>query len=232
MLPTMQPTVDRSRATAMARIRLAVLAVVGLFVGHTAVYLAQYGPGRSFAVAMTSGNHDGYWLAFIVVATTGATVLALRTAVRLWCLRSAARQVHEVDPRRPDALPAPSYRRVVGQLARILVPVLILGYAVQENLEHIVGHGHVLGLGALVGPENPLALPVLSVVAVALAAVGAIVRWRIAVLSRRLTPRPARFERPTAALPPGLAWVIGPVQREVLRRPHLGRAPPLSGATR
>jgi hypothetical protein len=234
MLAAMQPIVDRSRATAMARLRLVVLATVGLFIGHTAVYLVQYGPGSTFARAMSTGNHDGYWLGFVIVATTGTVVLALRTVVRFWFLRSAAGQAP--GPDQPDPLAAasvaPSYRAVTVSLARILVPVLILGYAIQENLEHILGHGHVLGVGALVGPENPLAIPVLTAVALVLAIIGAVVRWRIAILSGRLAAGRSRFEPPTPALTPGLTWMIGPVERDILRRPHRGRAPPEPVAAR
>ena len=56
-----------------------------------------------------------------------------------------------------------------------LALVVALGFAVQENLEHLLTHGHAPGLGVLAGPEYPLALPIIGLVTAATAVVAALV---------------------------------------------------------
>jgi len=107
-----------------------------------------------------------------------------------------------------------------------------LAFALQENIEHLAGHGHLIGLGALIGPEYPLALPVIGLVALAAAALGALVRWRIALLEARVgvRPVPARPRGLTARRPaPGWAIVATlRIRAWSLVRLDAGRAPPVA----
>ncbi len=228
------PTLQVRHAVLAQRARFAVLAVIGLFVGHTVVFAAQWGAGPSFSEAMTAGGHDGYWFVFMLAATTGGVVLALRTGVRLWSLRDDPRR-RRVASGRMAALPVsvPSYAGVFRGLGGRLVPTLLLGYLLQENLEHLSSHGHLIGLGALSGPENPVALPVLTLVALGLAAIGALVRWRIATLEaqRAATTVHRLRARGLDADRPSIAWSIRPAARSVILLPRLGRAPPLSSGS-
>jgi hypothetical protein len=124
--------------------------------------------------------------------------------------------------------------RTYGQdLRGLWLPILALtlaAFTVQENVEHLVGHGHLIGLGALAGPEYPLALPVIAMVTLLVAAAGALVRWRIAALEARLVgrlddprPRGLAADRPA----PGWADIAAlRLQARFLIRPAPGRAPP------
>ncbi len=183
-------TIETSGATArlLRAIRFALLGLVSLGVAHDAIFAAQYGFGGTFARAMQAGGHDGYWPIFSTLVVIAATVLGLRAAVRLG------------RPRRTDDLghagPAPSsagsergyVRELVGLWSALFVAVTMV-FTVQENIEHLVGHGHLIGLGALSGPEYPLALPVIGLVSLIAATLGALVRWRIEVLTARRAGR-------------------------------------------
>ena len=94
--------------------------------------------------------------------------------------------------------------------------LVALAFAVQENAEHVLSHGHLIGAGALIGPEYPLALPVLAVVSGLAAAVTALVREHEADLLRRIAAAPARVRSPLhiGAAGPG--------------RPLVGRSTPMS----
>lgn len=64
--------------------------------------------------------------------------------------------------------------------------LVAVAFALQENAEHLVGHGHGIGLGALIGPEYPLALPVLAAVTGLAATVIALARHHEGELLRRI----------------------------------------------
>jgi len=222
------PTLSHSTASTAHRLRFLLLALVGLFLGHTAVFAAQYGVGGNFAAAMTAGGHDDYWGVFMLIASTGGLILLIATIVRISRLPNPAPVRALV--RLPDIVTGgdlPTYGHVFVDLARRLMPTLIVGYAIQENIEHLASHGHLIGLGALGGTENPIALPVLVAVSAALAALGALVRWRIALLvaHRAAAPHSVR-ERGHAPCIPALAWVIRPAVPSAILLPLLGRAPP------
>lgn len=109
-----------------------------------------------------------------------------------------------------------------------LLAVVAIGFAIQENIEHLVGHSHAPGLGALIGPEYPLALPVIALItgvaAFAAAMLGQTERALLAVIAdamRRILARaPGRTSRPPGRL---RAALIAP-----LAGAWAGRAPPWS----
>jgi hypothetical protein len=101
--------------------------------------------------------------------------------------------------------------------------VVAIGFAIQENIEHVLAHGHAIGSGALLGPEYPLAIPVIGTISLLAALVMAAFQTAEHVLlagvhPRRPAPRaPRRVQRPRRriVLPSGLT-----------ARAHGGRAPP------
>jgi hypothetical protein len=109
--------------------------------------------------------------------------------------------------------------------ARLFVLVAI-GFAIQENLEHLGMHAHAIGAGALIGPEYPLALPVIGLITMVAASIAALVtgaeRALIATIAAALRQgvrrAPRRLDRPplriTEPRPPVLAGAAA------------GRAPP------
>jgi hypothetical protein len=208
--------------------RFGALALVSMWLAHDAVFAVEHGIGAGFAAAMSAGGHDGYWWAFSLVVATAATLLGLWVAIRL--IRLAAR-TQAVRPR-PARRPVPTYRGELGGLWIALFAVTTAAFAFQENVEHLAGHGHLIGLGALTGPEYPLAVPVIAAVTFVAAALGALVRWRIAVLEARIG---GRLHEPRArglhrSRPPA-AWAeIASARAHAwfLVRLDAGRAPPRS----
>jgi hypothetical protein len=216
----------------LAAARFALLAIACVAVAHTAIFAVEHGVGAGFAGAMRSGGHDGYWPAFSVLVAIAGTVLGLRAAVRLGRPRRAsARGSQRSSASSPPAGPR-SYPAELVRLWSLLFAVVGVAFAVQENVEHLVGHGHLIGLGALIGPEYPLALPVIGLVALAAAALGALVRWRIARLQALVAGRriPIR-QRGLAARRPAPGWAIVAALRLrawSLVRLDAGRAPPVA----
>jgi hypothetical protein len=226
-------TIETSGATArlLRAIRFAMLGLVSVGVAHDAIFAAQYGFGGTFARAMQAGGHDGYWPIFSTIVVVAATVLGLRAAVRLGRTHPAEAGGRVGPPAPSSAGPERGYRRELVGLWSALFVVVTAVFTVQENIEHLVGHGHLIGLGALSGPEYPLALPVIGLVSLIAAMLGALVRWRIAVLTARHAGRHS-FERPPRrpiARRPAARWAdiaaLG-AHSWFLVRLDAGRAPP------
>jgi hypothetical protein len=183
--------------------RFALLALGGLLVGHQAVYVAQYGEGAALSQAMTTGGHDGYWSTFTTLALSGLLLLLLRSAWRLIELR------RETAGLAVEAAEGQRARAYVRELLRLWPPLfgtVSIAYLIQENIEHLLGQGHPAGFSPLVSAQAALALPILGLVTLAFAVVGALVRWRMAVLEARVRAARARIR-----------WLAGPADRLVTR---------------
>ncbi len=199
------------------RLAFWALAAVALFVSHDAIFLAQVGPGEPFARAVREAGH-GYWGAVSFALAAIGLLAAAAASIRLRSLR-----------RRAATLGAAAHRpglRSLGAVWLRLFAVVVIGFAVQENIEHYLTHLHAPGLGALLGPEYPLALPVIGLVtgmaAVAAAAFrGAEAELQAAIataLGRAFGHAPRSLPRPPARL-----WVarVSPLACSIA-----GRAPP------
>jgi ABC-type amino acid transport system permease subunit len=190
------------------------LAGLALLVSHDAVFLVQIGPGERLAATLRSVGHD-YWGAASCVLVAMAAIAAVCTVARLARLRRRAATLGAKQDARAARL-LPIWIR--------LAAVVVIGFAIQENVEHFVAHGHLIGAGALVGPEYPLALPVLNLVSFA-AALGA------ALLVGSEQALVAAIEAALRRLRP-IRVAVRPPQRipspsgSVLARFGAGRAPP------
>ena len=122
----------------------------------------------------------------------------------------------------------PSYVHELTRTWRLVLPVTVGLFALQENLEHYLAHGHLVGLDALGGAGYELALPVLAVITCAIVAVGTLVRWRIAVLRARLVAGQPRRRRPVMARRVAREWLAAITVYQWLEdRRDAGRAPPI-----
>jgi hypothetical protein len=154
------------------------------------------GPGQALTRALRDAGH-GYWglasTLLLVGAAIGAVIWVARIVV-LWHLAAKS----------PGRLPGRGSwrRRATAHWIRLFV-LVALAFVVQENAEHLLSHGHAIGLGALIGPEYPLALPVLALVTGLAAAVTALVREHEAELLRRIAAARARVRRPVRRIGPG-----------------------------
>ncbi len=210
--------VNATGPTVRGRIALWALAGLALLVSHDAVYLAQVGPGESLTALLRTAGH-GYWGIASTVLVGLALAAATAATVRIVWLRRRAAAL--------GARPARSlrpWRRFARNWAMLAVLVAV-AFAVQENLEHLTAHGHAPGTGALLGPEYPLALPVIALVTGLAAAIAALVaRHHEALVAAiqavlRSVARPVRVPlRPSVR-------IVAPAA-SVMARPGAGRAPP------
>jgi hypothetical protein len=213
-----------TRARWAAGLRLVVLIGVALLSAHSTIFVAQYGTGAGFADAMDRGGHDGWWVAVGTIVLLIGGLALIQVLGGLGRLEIRARRS---AGRRERGLP--SYRTELLAIWRRLFPSVVVLFAVQENLEHVASQGHWLGLGALAGPEYPLALPILALVTVGLAAFGAVIRWRTAVLRLRLAGNRHRTSRRPSADLIVLRWrTVGALAPRawLLDRLDAGRSPP------
>lgn len=210
---------SRPRGT-RASIAFWALAGVALLASHDAIFLVQLGPGEALARALRSAGH-AYWSAASAGLVAVATLFAVATAVRLIRLRGEARRL-----RRRAPIDTPSLGTPILVTWGRLFAIVAVGFVIQESLEHLAMHGHAIGLGALLGPEYPLALPVLAAITLLAALVAALVGGAEAALlttiadARRAVPRaPRRIARAPLRLRPSTF--------EIAARAIVGRAPPL-----
>jgi hypothetical protein len=201
------------------RNRLAFWALAGaaLFVAHDAIYLVQVGPGQSLVAVLRTAGH-GYWAWASLALAIAAVVAGAWTWNRMRRLRKRARTLGTTPAASPFA------RRFATCWWR-LAAIVALGFLVQENIEHLVAHGHAPGLEALIGPELPMALPVIGLISALAATVAALVvraHEALVIAIEAALRRPILPPR-VAVRPPGrLLAAIG----SVLAGQGAGRAPP------
>jgi hypothetical protein len=213
--------VDMRIAALAARVprRLAfwTLAAVALFVSHDAIFLVQVGPGESLVRALRHAGHEYWGVASLALAGIGLAAAA-STLVHLRRLRRRAAEL--------GARPGGHARSAVIPTWLRLFAVVALGFLLQENVEHYLDHMHAPGVGILLGPEYPLALPVIALISGAAAllatAVGGAERELLAAIAAALRPP---FGHAPRALPrPSLHLAVGRISP--LARAIAGRAPP------
>jgi hypothetical protein len=232
MIRRMVLLTDRRGLRLWPLLRFLGLVPISILLGHDAVFVTQYGVGDELAEAMRAGGHDGYWIAFSLVILGLAALGLARSMWRGARLTRHARRL-EVDAGRSGIPTAAS--GYVAEVTRIwprLFVATAVGFTVMENLEHLAAGQAPHGMTSLIGAEHPFSIPVLAVVALAVAAVGGLLRWRIRILETRvaLVAARLRWARPIASRPAGrwpslaalrlLAWF--------LTRLDAGRAPPLT----
>ena len=205
------------RGRVRAAVTLWTLAGVALLVSHDAVFAIQAGPGQGLTDALRSAGH-GYWgAASALIAATGL-IVGLLAAARVLRLRRRAQRLGVAPP------PSRRANRILRAWGWLFL-IVSTGFFVQENLEHLATHGHLVGAGALAGPEYPLALPVIAAVTFGAGIVGgliggaesgllAAIASALAGLRPRRAPAAGRIADATVARP------------SVLARRGASRAPP------
>lgn len=202
------------------RNRLAFWALAGLalFLAHDAVFLAQMGPGRALVAELRTAGH-AYWS----VASLLLIAAAIVAGATIWLhMRRLSRRATSLA-----AAPAPDRafaRRFASSWWR-LAALVAVAFAVQENVEHLIAHGHAPLGGALLGSEYPLALPVIGMItAIAAALVALVARTEHALV----VAIEAALRRPVRASRSGIRPPARPPSRigSVLARRGAGRAPP------
>jgi hypothetical protein len=203
------------------RVAFWALAAVALLISHDATFLVQVGPGEALAGALREAGH-AYWGAASAVLLLIGLVAGARIGIRLFQLRRRASALAAQAPAVPRAA---WLRRAAANWGRLTL-IVAVGFVVQENIEHVLTHGHAPGLGALAGPESPLALPVIAAITLVAALVATAVRVAerrlvagiLAALRRPLGRAPRSVPRPAPRI---LVRLSSPIARAVA-----GRAPP------
>jgi len=193
------------------------LAGVALLVSHDAVFAIQAGPGQSLTDALREAGHDYWGVASALIAAIGI-LAAVRATTRVVALRRRAR----------DLGAAPVATRRARRMLRTwgwLFLVVTTGFLIQENLEHLAAHGHLIGAGALAGPEYPLALPVIAGVTLAAGIVGGLIGGAESALLNAIATALAGLRRRPLRSVRRHAGVSGP-RASVLARRGASRAPP------
>lgn len=208
------------RISAERRDRLAFWALAGLalLAAHDAIFLVQIGPGQAVAAALRTAGHE-YWGLASLALTAIALVIGVSTWLRMHRLRRRAASLGAACP-----TGGPFARRFAAAWLRLSI-VVAVGFAIQENGEHLIAHGHALGIGALLGPEHPLALPIIGLIGAFGATVAALITrtqdalvLAIEAALRRVPDARVAGPRPPAQPTPGIG--------SVLAHPGAGRAPP------
>jgi hypothetical protein len=209
-------------------VRFCLLGFVALLVAHDAVHFAHHEIERLLggSVGMPPMQHP-HWPLMSMCGTAAGLVLFGWTLVRFTRLRSLLRGRAFTWRARPGT----AYRSELIRLWSVLYPAVVVAYAVLENVEHLAADGRLEWLSTLVGPQHALALPVLALVTLVLAAIGSLVRWRIAILQARLAAAgPGRIRPRVVGERPLALWsVIAATCAHVwiLARGDAGRAPPI-----
>jgi hypothetical protein len=176
---------------------------------------------------MAAQGHDGYWAPASFLLVVGVAVVALVGLTAYRRLRSDAEGMEQ--PTLADG--GSSYLAELAGIWLRLFPTVAVLFAIQENIEHLAVDGHLAGIAPLFGPGSTAVLPVLAATTFALAAVGAVVRWRIRVLVARIAAATARkryLRRSAISQPSGWGIVAATIaHRWIIGRRDAGRAPPL-----
>ena len=204
------------------RAGFAGMVAVALVLTHNLVFLAAYGTGYADALART--GHDASWrIAILGVLALGA-VLLMAAAWRLHALGVLARAA-EVGP---QCAPL-GYRDLACHLLPLWLRLTLITTALlvlQENIERLGVGGPIPGLGVLVSGDYPNAGAIIAVVALGVALVGALFRWRRDVLVARIAAATFRWRPVTGCSVrsslDGIACRLG----SILGRRLAVRAPP------
>ena len=203
-----------------------VMTLVALVVAHNLVFLLAYGAGYDEALAHS--GHDGTWGAAVAGVLAGGAGLLVLGTWRLYRLGLVARTLAPTEGRLAPNIGG--FGRGLAWLWLRLVSATAPLFVLQENLEHLKSGEGLPGLSVLGSAEYPRAALVIAGVALAVALVGALFRWRrnllvarIAAALRRLRPRLARVvRRPPADRDRRPESLVG--------RSLAARAPPLVAA--
>jgi hypothetical protein len=208
-----------------SRVASVLLALVAFVLTHQLVFAYTYGAEVDAALERT--GHGFAWSTTIVFSVAAAAVLSVAACLELWRLSRRAGAIggnRLIEPLRSDepvrALLLPVVR--IGAAIALAVAAMLV---VSENIEHLLARVPLPGLSVFSGPEYSGTLPILLIVAFAVAFVRALFSWRREVLVARLRAAPSPLPRPcSTSVRPAVA--TGQRPSTLVGRLFASRAPP------
>jgi hypothetical protein len=172
---------------------------------------------------MAASGHGPWWSAFLAASLVVVAGLAVTAVLRHRSLRS---ELSRAGAGPVDISPAGSRLREWLSLWAQLGAWVVALFPAQENIEHLITDGHLVGIEPLGGP---LTWAVVTLVTMLAAAGGAIVLWTEARLQAGIAQARARYQRRHAirAHPRWSTAAALGLRSELLSRHLVGRAPPL-----
>ena len=222
------------------RLRTPAALAAGLVLAHDAVFASDSGLA-SLNTALTRSGHGELWAIVSLVALVAGAFVVVGAIARLLRAESAVHRLqlvvergagsgrHHVVDAAPPAQLSSGYSGELRRLWPRLFAAVLVGFLIQENVEALAGQSTGAGLEPILA-GHPLAVPVMLLLTFGIAAVGALVRRRIAVLAVRESA--LRSQRPAHRNGPSRLTTRRPsdggvLLRDALRRlPQEGRAPP------
>jgi hypothetical protein len=200
------------------------LTLVALVLSHQLVFLHTW--GNAYGDALRRSGHGAPWnftMATVMLLTGALTVAGLRECVRL---TGRARDLESRRGAPRDESTAALLRPMLRLWLAVGAGTVVL-FLFVENLEHFAVGAPLPGLSVLGSAEYNGPLPILALVSLLVAAVGALFNWRRAVLLARIRAARAAFRRP-ATIRPSLDARPGDRRPEThIGRGLAGRAPPV-----
>jgi hypothetical protein len=198
------------------------MTLIALVIAHNLVFLLRYGSG--FDEALAHSGHYGAWGTAVAVVLAAALGLVGLGAWRLYRLGLLARILAASEGElRPGA--RGFVRQLVG-LWVLLAGATTLLFVVQENVEHQHVGSALPGLAVLGSAEYPNAALVIAAVALAVAFVVALFRWRRDVLVARIAAARLGWQRVARAGQRRHAVWVERRNASIVVHQFSGRAPP------
>ena len=201
------------------------MAFVAVAMGHDLTYVLTHVDARSLEHAL-EGAHSGYWSSFVMTTALAAAALSGVVMVQLRRLALQARRFGDLA-----LVPDGTIRILVRLFCRWWLGLIVTSLAIYlllENVERLATGEALPLLGAVIG-DQWLAIPILSFISLALAAVSALVRWRRIVLLARLSGQRRSWPRVSAVITPhpdvAVPAPVADLRAHGLRAPPAARQP-------
>ena len=195
---------------------------VAFVVAHNLVFLLAY--GARFEEALAHTGHGETWGTAVAVVLSAAAGLVGLGAWRLYRLglvvRSGARTAGSLHPAPRDVA-----RRLFVLWLRLAAATTLV-FVVQENLEHQAAGLGLPGLSVLGSADYPNAAYVILAIALAVALVVSLFRWRRDVLVARIAAARAPWSGARPAVQARRAIWVERRHASIVVHQFSGRAPP------
>ncbi|HYK95169.1 MAG TPA: hypothetical protein VE011_04765 [Candidatus Dormibacteraeota bacterium] len=205
-----------------------IVQLVALVLAHDLVFLARY--GSKYNEELVHVGHGGTWAAAVQTTLALGALLAAAGIFRLVRLRLHLRG-RTTSAARPGSLPVRSLLAGWFRAALLLAPTTAALLTIQENVERWAIGQRFPGPGVLLTPEYAGGLWIALLVAVAVALVVALFRWRRETLLARLRAAQRRPARAAADQTRHTGIEVQPPAESLLGRRSALRAPPAVSAS-